>query len=148
MLNRGGSKAMSEAELTLSILAEYFREEGFKTTKELAPAWFRVPLMSNKPSSEFIRFFSYRGPNYKDRVLKGCIQLFTQELSRIQTVKKRNELYTEDDPEWIENFDVKGSKFCFFDFLNDVENKRFHELVELVTTYTQKEGDTDNSKLD
>ena len=147
MQNRGGSKAMSEAELTLSILAEYFREEGYKTTKELAPAWFRVPLMSNKPSSEFMRFFSYRGPNYRERVLKGCMQLFSQELSRIQTVKKRNEVYSKEDPEWIENFDEKGSKFCFFDFLNDVEDKRFHELVEAVTTYTQKEG-SDNSQLE
>lgn len=147
MQNRGGSKAMSEAELTLSILAEYFREEGYKTTKELAPAWFRVPLMSNKPSSEFMRFFSYRGPNYRERVLKGCMQLFSQELSRIQTVKKRNEVYSKEDPEWVENFDEKGSKFCFFDFLNDVKDKRFHELVEAVTTYTQKEG-SDNSQLE
>lgn len=148
MINRGGSKAMSEAELTISIIAEYFREEGFKSSKELAPAWFRVPLMSNKPSSEFIRFFSYRGPNYKERVLKGCIQLFTQELSRIQTVKKRNELYSKEDPEWIENFDSKGSKFCFFDFLNDVNNARFHELVDYVTSYTSKEDGKIDSKFE
>ena len=148
MINRGGSKAMSEAELTISIIAEYFREEGFKSSKELAPAWFRVPLMSNKPSSEFVRFFSYRGPNYKERVLKGCIQLFTQELSRIQTVKKRNELYSKEDPEWIENFDSKGSKFCFFDFLNDVNNARFHELVDYVTSYTSKEDGKIDSKFE
>ena len=148
MINRGGLKAMSEAELTISIIAEYFREEGFKSSKELAPAWFRVPLMSNKPSSEFVRFFSYRGPNYKERVLKGCIQLFTQELSRIQTVKKRNELYSKEDPEWIENFDSKGSKFCFFDFLNDVNNARFHELVDYVTSYTSKENGKIDSKFE
>ena len=137
MVSRGGARSMSDADLTLSIIAEYFKEEGANSTKRLAPAWFRVPLMSNKPSSEFIKFYSYRGPDYKNRVLNGCLHLFRQELSRMQTVKKRLEIFEKGSPELIQSFDgERGLKFCFFDFLNNVDNSRFKELVEKYTTNT------------
>lgn len=146
MLNRGGAKAMSEAELTLSILAEYFKENGHNTKNDLATAWFRIPLMSNKPSSEFIKFFSYRGADYKNRVLNGCMKLFGQELSRIQTVKERAKVFDKDAPEMIKNLDGKrGLQFCFFDFLNTVDNSRFHTLVDKVTE--NKASDEEFSEL-
>ena len=141
MINRSGLKAMSDAELTLSIVSEYFKENGYNTKNEIATSWFRIPLMSNKPSSEFIKFYSYRGANYKNRVLNGCMQLFGQELSRIQTVKKRNEQFSTNAPERINNFDKRGLKFCFFDFLNSVDNERFHTLVDKVTSNTSTEGE-------
>lgn len=143
MTGRGGAKAMSDVELTLSLLSEYFKENGQNTKNELATAWFRIPLMANKPSSEFIRFYSYRGDNYKNRVLNGCMLLFGQEISRIQTVKERAKVYAENSPELIKNFDGKrGLSFCFFDFLNKADN-HFKDLVKKVTENTATEGETE-----
>lgn len=73
-------------------------------------------MMSNKPSSEFIRFYSYRGKNYKDEILAGMYDMFLQEISRIQTVRMRN--LSKNDPGFIKNFDTNGRKFCLFPFLN------------------------------
>lgn len=119
---------MTDAEYTLSVLAEYF-ESG--STESMAPAWFRIPMMSNKPSSEFIKFVSYRGsalvtldgsttrvPSYQKNLVDNFKMIFDQELSRIQTVILRNK--DGKDPAAIKNFDGKrGRQFCFLDFFND-----------------------------
>lgn len=107
-------KNMSDIEYTLSLITEYFNSsaEGARV-----PAWFRVPMLSNKPSSEFIRFYSERGVNYKDVLVNGFKQIFDQELSRIQTVELRN--LPKNSPEAIKNFETNGKKFNFLDFMND-----------------------------
>lgn len=120
---------MTDAEYTLSVLAEYF-ESG--STESMAPAWFRIPMMSNKPSSEFIKFVSYRGsilvtlegsntkvPAYQKELVDNFKMIFDQELSRIQTVMLRNKDEKRDSSA-IKNFDGKrGRQFCFLDFFND-----------------------------
>ena len=105
---------MNDAEYTLSLLTEYYAES--KEAKDMAPAWFRVPMLSNKPSSEFIRFYSHRGMNYKEHIVSELHDIFLQELSRIQTVRMRN--YSKGDKEFIKNFDTNGRKFCFLPVLN------------------------------
>lgn len=122
---------MSDTEYTLSLITEYFSE----TTSEKqsrVPAWFRVPMLSNKPSSEFIRFYSERGINYKDDITKGLKQVFDQELSRIQTVEMR--AFKPGDPEYIKNLDKNGRKFCFLDFMNvyltgDLKDSELGKLI-------------------
>lgn len=122
---------MSDMEYTLSLLTEYF-SEGANEKQSRVPAWFRVPMLSNKPSSEFIRFYSERGTNYKETITDGMMDIFNQELSRIQTVLMRN--LDSKDPRFIKNFDKNGKKFCFLDFMNDylTGDKRNSELGKLI----------------
>ena len=105
---------MTDAEYTLSLITEYFGES--TKTSDMTPAWYRIPMLSNKPSSEFIKFYSYRGTSYKNSIIRGLHDMFLQELSRIQTVRMRN--YSKGDPEFIENFDSNGKKFNFLPVFN------------------------------
>lgn len=124
-------KNMSDMEYTLSLFTEYF-SEGANDKQSRAPAWFRVPMLSNKPSSEFIRFYSERGTNYRETITDGMMDIFNQELSRIQTVLMRN--LDSKDPRFIKNFDKNGKKFCFLDFMNDylTGDKKNSELGKLI----------------
>jgi exodeoxyribonuclease-5 len=105
---------MSDAEYTLSLITEYFSESA--KVEDQVPAWFRVPMQSNKPSSEFIKFYSYRGDGYKNAIVNGLHDMFLQEISRIQTVLRRN--MSKDDSGFIKNFDTNGRKFCFLPVFN------------------------------
>ena len=107
---------MSDTEYTLSLFTEYFSEAG-NAKQSRVPAWFRVPMLSNKPSSEFIKFYSERGVNYKETITDGLKMIFDQELSRIQTVEMRG--FKGGDPEFIKNFDKNGKKFNFLSFMNE-----------------------------
>lgn len=100
---------MSDAEYTLSLITEYFSESA--KVEDRVPAWYRVPMQSNKPSSEFIKFYSYRGDGYKNAIVNGLHNMFLQEISRIQTVLRRN--MSKNDPGFIKNFDTNGRKFNF-----------------------------------
>ena len=105
---------MSDAEYTLSLITEYFSESA--KVEDRVPAWYRVPMQSNKPSSEFIKFYSYRGDGYKNAIVNGLHNMFLQEISRIQTVLRRN--MSKNDSGFIKNFDTNGRKFCFLPVFN------------------------------
>lgn len=105
---------MSDAEYTLSLITEYFSESA--KVEDRVPAWYRVPMQSNKPSSEFIKFYSYRGDGYKNAIVNGLHNMFLQEISRIQTVLRRN--MSKNDPGFIKNFDTNGRKFNFLPVFN------------------------------
>lgn len=105
---------MSDAEYTLSLITEYFSESA--KVEDRVPAWYRVPMQSNKPSSEFIKFYSYRGDGYKNAIVNGLHNMFLQEISRIQTVLRRN--MSKNDPGFIKNFDTNGRKFNFLPAFN------------------------------
>lgn len=106
---------MNDAEYTLSLITEYFSESA--KVEDRVPAWFRVPMQSNKPSSEFIKFYSYRGDGYKNTIVNGLHNIFLQEISRIQTVLRRN--MSKNDPRFIKNFDTNGRKFDFLPVFNN-----------------------------
>lgn len=105
---------MSDAEYTLSLITEYFSESA--KVEDRVPVWYRVPMQSNKPSSEFIKFYSYRGDGYKNAIVNGLHNMFLQEISRIQTVLRRN--MSKNDPGFIKNFDTNGRKFNFLPVFN------------------------------
>ena len=105
---------MNDSEYTLSLITEYFSESS--ETNNLTPAYFRMPMQSNKPSSEFFKFYSYRGSEYKNAIVRNLYTMFLQELGRIQTIRMRN--LSKDDPRFIKNFDNNGRKFNFLPFLN------------------------------
>ena len=111
---------MTDAEYTVSLITEYF------STNQENTAWFRIPMMSNKPSSEFIKFYTYRNDTYKDDVTSGLHDIFLQEVSRIQTVRRRN--YSKSDSEFIQNFDTNGRKFCFLPVLNAYLNNSAFDI--------------------
>ncbi len=122
---------MSDMEYALSLFTEYFSENASEKQTRV-PAWFRVPMLSNKPSSEFIRFYSERGANYRETLTNGFKMIFDQELSRIQTVEMRN--LSKEDPRFIKNFDTNGKKFMFLDFMNEylTGDKKSSELGKLI----------------
>jgi hypothetical protein len=70
-------------------------------------------MQSNKPSADFIRFYSYRGQNYKDAIVKDLLEIFNQELSRMQTCTMRKKEIAKDKSIEISSFDKNGTKFCF-----------------------------------
>lgn len=76
---------LSELGYTLSLIHEYFYNNAGK--KELA--WYRLPILANKPSSEFLRFRRYSGQRYKASITRGLNKVFTQEIMRIRTVLER-----------------------------------------------------------
>lgn len=112
-------KNMTDAEYTLSVISEFFAESD-KDIGNYNVAWYRVPMLSNKPSSEFIRFIAHKGSFYKDTITNNMHDIFLQELSRIQTVRMRNK--GKEDIDFIKNFDTNGAKFCFLDFFNEYLN--------------------------
>lgn len=107
---------MTGPEYVMAIMTEFF--SGSKDSKEtIVPTWYKIPMMSNKPSLEFIKFARYRGVGWDETILDGLDMVFIQELGRI--IEVRNRAYDKKDDRHIKNFDVKGRKFCFLDFLND-----------------------------
>lgn len=136
---------MSDAEYTLSLITEYFAESTDNNTN-MVPAWFRIPMQSNKPSSEFIKFYSYRGERYKNSIVYGLHNMFLQELSRIQTVRMRN--MDKKDAGFIKNFDTNGRRFNFLPVLNNYLENTADKIVK--RDILRNEDNTissDNSRL-
>lgn len=108
-------KNLTDPEYALSVLSEYHSEAD-------NTAWFRIPMESNKPSEEFIRFLTYKDKNnYKGQIVEDLSDMVFMEISRIQTVLRRN--LSKGDKGFIKNFDTNGRQFCFFPFLNDYIKK-------------------------
>lgn len=102
-----------------SILSEYFYDSNRNY------AWYVAPIMSNKPSEEYIKFYRYKKEdNYKKIINDSLFDVAMQEIDRIVAVRKREK--TIKDSQKIKNFDGKqGKRFCFMSFLNgmrDIEN--------------------------
>ncbi len=136
---------MSDAEYTLSLITEYFAESTDNNTN-MVPAWFRVPMQSNKPSSEFIKFYSYRGEGYKNSIVYGLHNMFLQELSRIQTVRMRN--MDKKDAGFIKNFDTNGRRFNFLPVLNNyLENTADKITKRDILRNEDNTISSDNSRL-
>ena len=136
---------MSDAEYTLSLITGYFAESTDNNTN-MVPAWFRIPMQSNKPSSEFIKFYSYRGANYKDSIVYGLHNMFLQELSRIQTVRMRN--MDKKDDGFIKNFDTNGRRFNFLPVLNNyLENTADKIAKRDILRNEDNTISSDNSRL-
>lgn len=82
--DKTGYTDLSELGYTLSLIQEYFYDKKGKL------AWYRLPILANKPSSEFIRFTRYSGKTYKRYIRNGLKKVFDQELMRIKTVLERS----------------------------------------------------------
>ena len=91
---------LSELGYTLSLMNEYFYDNSKKKW-----AWYRVPMLSNKPSSEFIRFTRYSGRNYQKTIKRGLRKILNQEILRFKAVLERS---VNPDIETIKNFDISS----------------------------------------
>ena len=140
-------RTMTDTEYALSLVAEFFAEAS-KDKDGRMPAWFRIPMLSNKPSSEFIRQYAYTGMEYKEAITEDLFGIYLQELMRIQTVIRRNK--KEGDPGFIKNFDTNGRKFCFLPFLNkEMENntRLGYLLNEKIKSESEFEHEAELEKL-
>lgn len=114
--NSNYMRGMTDLEYVLSAFTEFFSggNESFRGKKF---AYYRLPMLSNKPSNEFIRFVRYSGATALSEITNGFLSIFNQELSRIQTVRMRN--LSKGDEGFIANFDERGRSFQFLDYLNE-----------------------------
>ena len=79
---------LSELNYTLSLMNEYFYDKS-TSNRGSKLAWYRIPILANKPSSEFIRFTRYTGRKYKESITDGMKKVLNQEIMRIRTVLER-----------------------------------------------------------
>lgn len=118
---------LDELQETISLMLEY-RNGGDNNV-----GWFRVPMLANKPSNEFIRFFKKTSvemqsldyaidvvennegkpvnvtsiKKYKQEILDGLWGTFQQELMRMRSVLERG-LKQELEKDNIKNFDISS----------------------------------------
>lgn len=110
-------KNMNPIEYTLATIAQFLAENplGGKSTANKY-AWFRIPIQSNKPTSEYLKMKCETDTFFRDTITDRMAEIFDQELSRIQTVTLMNA--QEGDDKYIKNFSKRGKEFCFLDFMN------------------------------
>lgn len=119
-------KNMSPGQYIAQMVKNYFYD-----TKGGKYAYYRVGLLSNKPSAEYIKYLRF-GKDYKEEIKKRMFDVFLFELTRIKAVKERSSLGEEYK---INNFDGKrGESFCFLDWIQDIldgkENINIYKGVE------------------
>lgn len=124
-----------DLDYTLVLLTEYFGDPD-NAKSDTQWAWYHVPILSDSPSAEFIRFRKYvgttlDGQKYDDIILDKMVDIVNQEVDRISLVVQRDEVYQNGDPnvEPIANYDIVrnedgsiksmgGAEFKFFPALN------------------------------
>ena len=109
-------RGMNDLEYAMSVFTEFYTDAN-KNFRGKKFGYYRLPMLSNKPSNEFIRFVRYSGATALAEITNGFLDIFNQELSRIQTVMMRN--LKKGDEGFIKNFDERGREFQFLDYLNE-----------------------------
>lgn len=105
-------------------------------------AWYQVPIQSDAPSAEYIRFVKYRNGTerdsdgkeltFKESILNKLKDVVLQEYNRIILVKSREQAIADGKVEPIANYDIVrdkdgnikkigGAEFKFFPALNTFE---------------------------
>lgn len=151
-----------------SILTE-FALPGVGNNDAVCKAFYRVPIESNKPVSEFIAYPRFKGKDYKNELTKYYFDVFHQELMRIRTVIER---CANNASEGIKNYDLdgkwkksnpkiyekilgnnkltwedlqtmgkSGASFKFLSFLNNTEDE---SLKQYIVDYINYDADIDD----
>ena len=111
-----GYTEKSPKDYVMSMLQLYFSGTTYDTEGNPTHSkwgFFRVPIMSNKPSEEYIRMEKYTGKDYKKRIKEQLLQMIEQEADRINTCRER----VKQGKETIKNFDTNGQKFIMMSFM-------------------------------
>ena len=126
------------------ILFNEYNSEPTNSKSDTKWAWYHVPILSDSPSAEFIRFRKYTNGDmynedgepmsYQDILTNKFIDLVGQEYDRIMLVRARDNAYQNGDESIkpITNFDIVrndkgeiinigGAEFKFLPQLNSVE---------------------------
>lgn len=145
----------------LALLTEYWGDpESAKSDTKFA--WYHVPILSDAPSAEFIKFRKYvtgdmldengEDRTYQDIILDKLIDLVNQEYDRIILVQERDEAYQAGNSkvEPIANFDITrkkdgniksigGAEFKFLPALNDIRYKNGETFLDRLS-YIKENG--------
>lgn len=131
-----------DLDYTLALLTEYWGDPD-SAKSSIKYAWYHVPILSDSPSAEFIRFRKYttgdvldengKKRTYDDVILDKLVDLVNQEYDRIMLVRERDEAYQSGDKsvEPIANYDIVrkkdgsiksigGAEFKFLPALNNL----------------------------
>lgn len=131
-----------DLDYTLALLTEYWGDPD-SAKSSIKYAWYHVPILSDSPSAEFIRFRKYTTGDvldeegnkrtYDDVILDKLVDLVNQEYDRIMLVRARDEKYQNGDTsvEPIANYDIVrkkdgsiksmgGAEFKFLPALNNL----------------------------
>lgn len=132
-----------DLDYTLALLTEYWGDPD-SAKSSIKYAWYHVPILSDSPSAEFIRFRKYttgdvldengKKRTYDDVILDKLVDLVNQEYDRIMLVRERDEAYQRGDKsvEPIANYDIVrkkdgsikslgGAEFKFLPALNNIK---------------------------
>lgn len=132
-----------DLDYTLALLAEYWGDPD-SAKSSIKYAWYHVPILSDSPSAEFIKFRKYTTGDvldengkkrlYDDVILDKLVDLVNQEYDRIMLVRERDEAYQRGDRsvEPIANYDIVrkkdgsikslgGAEFKFLPTLNNIK---------------------------
>lgn len=125
---------------TIVLINEFLADPTKKT------AWYALPILSDAPSAEFIKFKRYidgteidedgNKLSYKESIINKMVDLVNQEYDRIMLVRERAELVKRGVIKPIKNFDIdgsqgeKGDKFKFLPQLNSITYKNGKTFME------------------
>lgn len=132
-----------DLDYTLALLVEYWGDPD-SAKSSIKYAWYHVPILSDSPSAEFIKFRKYttgdvldengKKRSYDDVILDKLVDLVNQEYDRIMLVRERDEAYQRGDRsvEPIANYDIVrkkdgsikslgGAEFKFLPTLNNIK---------------------------
>lgn len=146
----------NDLDYTLALLTEYWGDPD-SAKSSIKYAWYHVPILSDSPSAEFIRFRKYTTGDvldeegnkrtYDDVILDKLVDLFNQEYDRIMLVRERDEKYQNGNRnvEPIANYDIVrksdgsiksmgGAEFKFFPTLNNLRYNDGETFVDRVSS--------------
>lgn len=134
---------------SIVLLNEYWAEpkEGM--------AWYHVPILSDSPSAEFIRFVRYttgseldddgNKVHYTEIILDKLVDLVNQEYNRIQVVRARDRLYRSGaNIQPIANYDISRDTKGNIKSLGGAEFK----FLPALNSITYEDGETFLNKID
>lgn len=149
-----------DLDYTLALLTEYWGDPD-SAKSSIKYAWYHVPILSDSPSAEFIRFRKYttgdvldengKKRTYDDVILDKLVDLVNQEYDRIMLVRERDEAYQRGDKtvEPIANYDIirkengeiksyGGAEFKFLPALNNLRYDNGETFIDRLSRLKSK----------
>ena len=149
-----------DLDYTLALLTEYWGGPD-SAKSSIKYAWYHVPILSDSPSAEFIRFRKYttgdvldengKKRTYDDVILDKLVDLVNQEYDRIMLVRERDGAYQSGDKsvEPIANYDIirkkdgslkslGGAEFKFLPALNNLRYDNGETFIDRLSRLKSK----------
>ena len=149
-----------DLDYTLALLTEYWGDPD-SAKSSIKYAWYHIPILSDSPSAEFIRFRKYttgdvldengKKRTYDDVILDKLVDLVNQEYDRIMLVRERDDAYQSGDKsvEPIANYDIVrkkdgsiksmgGAEFKFLPALNNLRYDNGETFIDRLSRLKSK----------